>query len=182
MGKYYSNPLENNFYRCFFQPFYCVAVFAECWHCGTLQIFVTRRPIRLFCWYLKALRWRSSMPDWDSNTYRYCVVLVPPEQQTLLRFHRKHSTCLVSPNIFTSGVYSTRNVAHKRKQKVCIKRPSDGVRVSSFWVITARFFSIRETVVAVRNETKPPYSICEFHSSLFSHLVQPSCSPSPGTH
>ena len=98
------------------------------------------------------------MPDWDSNTYRYCVVLVPPEQQTLLRFHRKHSTCLVSPNIFTSGVYSTRNVAHKRKQKVCIKRPSDGVRVSSFWVITARFFSIRETVVAVRNETKPPSS------------------------
>jgi len=114
MGKYYSNPSENNFYRCFFQPFYCVAVFAECWHCGTLQIFVTRRPIRLFCWYLKALRWRSSMPDWDSNTYRYCVVLVPPEQQTLLRFHRKHSTCLVSPNIFTSGREMWRIKENKR--------------------------------------------------------------------
>jgi len=54
------------------------------------------------------------MPDWDSNTYRYCVVLVPPEQQTLLRFHRKHSTCLVSPNIFTSGREMWRIKENKR--------------------------------------------------------------------
>ena len=101
-----------------------------------LQIFVTRRPIRLFCWYLKALRWRSSMPDWDSNTYRYCVVLVPPEQQTLLRFHRKHSTCLVSPNIFTSAS-NDRPMVY-----VCLH----------CWVITSRCFSIRETVVAVRTK------------------------------